>query len=446
MRLIQISDVNNIESEAGVVASVIQRPELVFYSEKLRPNHFSDPQNAYLYYAVCELAKRGIQKVDAYNIVNVLNMKEATRKQTDVLTIDVINEFIDISGSIARSSIEEYKLLVDNVLDSAFRRDTYSKLVECERACTDMKLQNLEEQIYSTLDNVMMEYSANVDIPQYKDVVGGIWEEIKERQNGNSQAIEFPFPALNQYVVMEPGEAICFCAPQKAGKSAILLTCCVDLLRKGKGVLYIDSEISTKLFTTRLLAHITGIKFSKIRSGNYSKEEESALETAVLWLKQQRFIHIYVPTLDENAMYLAAKKAKHLIDIDCIIVDYLKAGGSSDDAYEVYSSLGRVSDCLKNKIAGDMKICCLTAAQATSSGKIADSAKIARSMSTVIMIQDKTLEEIAEDSSAGTKKLRVLFNRNGSQQADNEWIDMDFDGSVCKYSQAPKQHMTEEPY
>lgn len=440
------SDIKNVESEAGIIASIINNPELTFYSERLRPNHFSDPQNAYLYYAICELARRGIQKVDAYNITNVLNMRESTRKQTETLTVDVINELIDLSGLIARDTPEEYKMLVSNVLDAAFRRDTYQKLVECERACMDMKETDIEEKIYSTLDDVMMEYSTNAEMPQYKDIVDGIWDEIKERQNGVTKAIEFPFPALNQYVVMEPGEAICFAAPQKTGKSAMLLTCAVDLLRKGKSVLYIDSEISTRLFTTRLLAHITGIKFSKIRSGNYSKEEEDILNSAVSWIKEQRFIHIYVPQLDENTMYLAAKKAKHLIDIDCIIVDYLKADSSSSDAYEVYSSLGKVSDCLKNKIAGEMGICCLTAAQATASGKIADSAKIARSMSTIVMISDKSLEEIAENGGSSTKKMRVLFNRNGSQHADNEWIDMDFDGSVCKYSQSEVQHVVEEPF
>ena len=66
-----VSDIKNIESEAGIIASVIQKPELTFFSEHLRPNHFTDAQNAYLYYAVCELARRGIEQVDANNITNL---------------------------------------------------------------------------------------------------------------------------------------------------------------------------------------------------------------------------------------------------------------------------------------------------------------------------------------------------------------------------------------
>ena len=146
-------------------------------------------------------------------------------------------------------------------------------------------------------------------------------------------------------------------------------------------------------------------------------------------------------------MYLAAKKAKHLIGMECIVVDYLKATSESDDAYAVYSSLGRVSNILKNSIAGDMNVCGITAAQATASGKIADSAKIARHVSTVISITDKSIEEIVNDGIAcGTKRLRIMYNRNGVQMHENEWIDMDFDGSTLTYSEAEMQHVPDVPY
>ena len=60
-----VQDIKNVQSEAGIVASVAMRPELVFYSDTLRPNHFTNEQNAYLYYAISELAKKGVEKVDA---------------------------------------------------------------------------------------------------------------------------------------------------------------------------------------------------------------------------------------------------------------------------------------------------------------------------------------------------------------------------------------------
>lgn len=446
MNTTDANDINARESEAGVIASLIHNPELSFYCENLLPNHFSDKNNRCVYAAICELARRGIKTVDPYNIIEVLNASEATRKFADDLTIDKLQEFVEMSDVLARHSPEEYKVLAHNVLDAAFRRDTFQTLRSCEALCFDRNNPNVEKEIYDAIDGVMLDFTSNSDMPEYKDVIDGLWSEIKMRQNGQTNAIEFPFPLLNQYVVMEPGEVVAFVAPAKAGKSAMLLTCCVDLLKKEKGVLYIDSELSTKLWTIRLLSHLTGIPFGRIRSGNYGREEAQAIESAVSWIKTRRLIHLYTPVLEANAMYLAAKKAKHLIDIECIIVDYLKADSAKDQAFEVYAGLGNCADILKNKIAGEMGLCGLTAAQATATGRIADSARIARSMSTVISIIDKTPEQIQSDGTGASKMLRVAFNRNGPQMNDNEWIDMKFDGSFCRYQQAEQQHVLDEPY
>lgn len=434
-----------------MIASILLKPELVYFSEQLKPNHFSDPANAYIYYAVSSLVDQQVEKVDEYNIINFLNMKRGTSHVADdlqrVISIQSLQELFKNAGLIARREPADYKVLVKAVLDAAFRRTTFAKLSECEKICADGEAEDIERKIYSTLDTVMMEFSASADLVEYKDVIDDYWAEIKARQRGKSQAINFPFDALNEYVVMEPGELICFTAPAKMGKSAMLLTCTVDLLRKDKSVLVIDSEISTKLYTMRLLCHLTGIKFSDLRSGNYGFEDERKIDSAIAWLKTRRFIHIYMPVFDDDAVYLAAKKAKHLIDIDCIVVDYLKSTSEKDEAFATYNQMGRFSDMLKNKICGDMKICGLTAAQATATGKIADSAKIGRNVSTVISIMDKSAEDINRDGlRCGNKKIRVVFNRNGAQMTENEYIDMNFDGSHVSYSQAEEQHSVEEPY
>lgn len=444
---IKVGDIKNVESEAGVIASIIMKPELSYYSEQLKSNHFTDSSNAYIYYAVCELAKQGIEKIDAYNITNILNAKEATKKQTDIITIQALNDLIDVAKVIARDTVEEYMLLVKNVLDAAFRRETYNKLVDCERLCFNCNENDIREKIYGTLDKVMMDYSSTNDMPEYKDIVDELWEKIQAKQNGESSYIEFPFPELNKYVVIEPSELICFTSCAKGGKSAMLLTVTVDLLKKNKSVLYIDSEISTELFTLRIVSHLTKIKFSRLRSGDYTEEEKQSISKALAWLKTRKFIHIYMPVFSADAIYLAAKKAKHTIGIECIVVDYLKSTSNSSEAFSVYAEMGQLSDTLKNRIVGEMKLCGITAAQATSTGKIADSARIARSVSTVISITDKSLEEMDKDGvDGGNKKLRVVFNRNGEQMSENEWIDMKFDGSVINYTQAKQQHESPEPF
>ena len=303
-----VCDIKNVESEAGIIASIVMKPEFTFYSEQLKPNHFSDSQNAYIYYAVCELAKRGIEKVDAYNITNILNMKESTKKQTETITIQALNDMIEIAKVIARESVEEYKLLVSNVMDAAFRRDTYNKLVECERLCFNSSEDNIEQKIYSAIDDIMMEFSTATEVPQYKDVVDSLWGEIEARQDIGMAGIPFKFKTLNSYATIERGELFIFAAEAKQGKSMMLLNCAVDLLKKNVAVLYIDSELNSRMFTVRLISHLTNIEFSRLKAGRYTEEEKKRIDQAIAWLKTKKFTHLYMPMFDAQSIYTAVKK------------------------------------------------------------------------------------------------------------------------------------------
>ena len=39
--MMSAEDINSLESESGIIASLIHNPELSFYSEHLLPNHFT---------------------------------------------------------------------------------------------------------------------------------------------------------------------------------------------------------------------------------------------------------------------------------------------------------------------------------------------------------------------------------------------------------------------
>ncbi len=438
-------EISNITAESGVIASLVHHPEFIFYSEDLLPNHFTDKQNACMYLAISALAHQGIETVDAYNIISALESSESTKRYAEALPIDELQEFLENSADIARHTVEDYKLIVGNVLDAAMRRDVMKRLRECEDLCLREGQENLEQKIYSIVDEVMMEYSSTTDVPQYREVVKSMWEKIKARRVNGMGGIPFKFPSLNEYVTIEPTELVLFAADAKVGKSMMLLNCAVDLLRQDKKVLYIDSELSTEVFTCRILSHLSGVEFKRVKNGNYTPEEEARIDQCVAWLETRDFTHIYMPMFDAQSIYTTVKKVYHTQGVDVLIVDYFK-DKSDGDAYATYQELGRLADMVKNNICGDMNIAGLAAAQATSTGKIAGSAKIGRNVSTVIMVLDKTPEEIEADGpECGNKKLFVKMNRNGMQMAEGEYIDLLFDGNRISYTEA-KQHIPQTPY
>ena len=445
MRHIRAEDITRIESEAGVVATLVYHPEFCFYSENLLPNPFFNKENRYIYVAICNMAQRGVTCIDSYGIIQALQSKESTAPYADELTVTQLNDFIDSSENLARHTVEEYKLCVENVMDAAFRRDTLQTLKKCEAICFNESVKNIEQHIYRAMDDVMMEFSATNEVPPYCEVIDECWSEIKGRQNTGYAGIPFKFPALNDYATIERGELFIFGAEQKQGKSMMLLNCAVDLLKNDYAILYLDSELNTRLFTARILSHLSGIEYKRLTSGAYTAEEEQRILDAKEWLKTRKFTHIYIPTFDQQSIYTAVKKVNHTQGLDVLIVDYFKGKGEGD-AFDSYQELGRFVDMVKNQICGEMNIAGIGAAQATATGKLADSAKIARNASTIAMISDKTPEEIEVDGAeCGNKKLRVTVNRNGMQMAQGEYIDLMFDGNHILYEQA-KQHIPQTPF
>ena len=418
---------------------MVYHPEFSFYSEALLPNHFYNKENRYIYTAICCLAMRGVKTIDSYGILEALKSNESTAQFADELSIDLLNDFFDNSENLARHTLEGYKLCVDNVMNAAFRRDTFQSLKKCEAMCFNESIQNVEQEIYKALDDVMMEFSATTE------VIDDCWEEIKGRQDSGAAGVPFKFPALNEYATIERSELFIFGAEQKQGKSMMLLNCAVDLLKQDYAVLYLDSELNTRLFTARILAHLSGVEYRRLTTGAYSKEEEERIIAAKDWMKTRKFTHIYIPTFDQQSIYTVVKKVYHTQGIDVLIVDYFKGKGEGD-AFDTYQEMGRFVDMVKNQICGGMNIAGIGAAQATAAGKLADSAKIARNASTIAMITEKTPEEIEADGvECGNKKLRVIYNRNGMQMAQGEYIDLNFDGNHILYEQA-KQHIPQTPF
>ena len=107
-------------------------------------------------------------------------------------------------------------MLVDNVLDAAFRRDTFQRLKECQALCYNRAETNVEEKIYSIIDDVMTEFSTTNDVPMFKDVVDDCWDEIQSRQGDDTQG----FSSNSRHLTNTPRLSLvsCLSLQQKRSK------------------------------------------------------------------------------------------------------------------------------------------------------------------------------------------------------------------------------------
>ena len=429
------------QAEAGVIATLVYHPEFILHTDYLKSGYFYNVENGCLYWAISELYKNGVENIDAINLTNVINSNKSVARTMAQHNLTDIQKFISMSQYAARNTLEEYKLLVRNVVTMAYKRDMYKVAGEMESLCGDDKidLAALNKKVNTKINGITEKYIISNEIQMFGDKVDDLWSEVCDRRTENGvYGIPSKFIHLNDYLTYEPGELVLLKARMKKGKSAFFLNEAINKIKNGVPTLFYDTEMQDRLFYERMLANITGIEIRKIKSGFYSYDEGQQLAKANEWIKKQPFVHIYAPTTSEEEIYATHKILKYKMGLEFSIFDYIKSNILS--AAENYNALGARCDFLKNNVAGELNIAILAGAQLNRQNQVADSDKLERYVSASLLWRDKTNEEFANDGpDCGTYALQVDLNRLGMQMDENEYIDFNFDGSRMRIEEA-KQH------
>lgn len=345
----------------------------------------------------------------------------------------------------ARDTVEEYQLLTDNIVSNSFRRDLIYTLRRLEKRCyrKNVDLDKLNVEVSDALDELTEKYIVHNEVHTLGLDIDSIWEEIVSRRNENGQSgILSKFALLNEYFTYEIGELVVLQAKYKRGKSVFLMNEVVHKLQNGIAALVVDTEMPTRLYTERLISHITGIEVKRIKNGNYDTKEAEKIKKCIEWLKQQPFVHIYDPQMTNEKLYSICKMLKYRIGLQFVVFDYIKSNETSTS--DNYNILGAKCDFLKNRIAGELDLAVLSACQLGRSGEVADSDKINRYLSVGIKWDYKPEKLIQKDTmECGNTYARVYVNRLGRQmQEDDEddYIDFVFRGDIMTITESQIQH------
>lgn len=440
-----ISELSDIQSESGVIGTLIYHPEYILLTEYLKPKNFYGTENACIYWAIQELYKDGISNIDAFNLSEKLKSNKAVEKTLDKYNLPAVQEYMELYKETARHTEEEYIMLAKSIVNLAFKRDLLKRFNELESTCFDKRidLDELSGKVYGTLDKLTESYITSADACLIGDEIDSVWEEIESRRtNDGLYGIPSKFPSFNNYFTYEPGELVVIQAKYKQGKSVFLMNEVVHKLKNGIPTLVIDTEMTTRLYVERLLAHLTKISVNRIKSGQYTAEQSEEIHKQIQWLKQQNFVHIYMPEVSETQMYTICKMWKHKIGLQFFVFDYLKSNESESSTN--YNVLGAKCDFLKNKIAGELDLAVLAACQLNRQGEVADSIKINRYLSVGIKWEFKPSALIAKDGlECGNAYAKIYVNRLGEQmQEDDEeaYIDFFFDGDHMSIVETGVQH------
>lgn len=445
-----IAELSDIQSESGVIGSLIYHPEFITHTDYLKPNYFYGKENGCIYWAIQELYKDGITNIDAYNISNKIQSNRGVQKTIEKYNLPSVQEFVELYKGAARNTLEEYKMLAENIVTFAFKRDLIKVLNQISMDCykPDFTLEKLNSSVYSELDELTEKYIVTTEIHTLGNDIDYIWNDIVNRRTEDGMyGIPSKFPSFIDYFTYEPGELVVIQAKYKQGKSVFLMNEVVHKLKNGVPTLVIDSEMPTRLYTERLLSHLTGIEIKRIKNGKYSDDEAKIIKDRIQWLKKQQFVHIYDPNLTMERLYSICKMLQNKIGLGFVVYDYLKSNKTSSS--DNYNLLGAKCDFLKNNIAGELDIPVLAACQLNRNGEVADSMKINRYLSVGIKWEYKTQEMIAKDGmQCGNALAKIYVNRLGRQmqeEDDEDYIDFVFSGETMTIVEA-EQHIRQDDY
>lgn len=441
---------HDIQSESGVLATLITNPDFILHSESLTASHFAKKENGAIYWAIHELYEKGIDKIDEFNMTTQINSNKGVKKIIDDQRSDFLKELFDNALYVARNTKEEYLELASRVTQLSFKRDTHRLLSQFQNMCLDdsVDLNQLNLAIMNDVDKLATQYVTQDRIPMYTKQVHNIWQNIQDKRNEDGTfGIPSKHAILEDYFTYQSGELVIVAARRKHGKSMFGLNELVHLLKQGLSCVILDTEMNDEIFTIRLLAHLTGVEVYRLQSGNYSPSEEQIINNSIEWLSKQSFTHIYDPQWTRDKVYTTAKILKNKLDFDILIYDYIKiTDNSTISSSEQYNELGNWCNFLKNNIAGGLDVPVLSFVQLNRNNDIADSDKIERYASTGLKWIKKTQEEIVKDGvECGNYKLNVMFNRLGLDHDSDEYIDFVFNNKTLDISVAKKQHEADVP-
>ena len=291
-----ISLISDNQAEASVIATLVYHPDFILHTDYLKPSYFYNVENGCIYWAIQELYKNGVDVIDAINITNMLNSNKAVKKKVEQCNLTNMQEFISMSQFACRHTLEEYKLLVNNVVTMSFKRDLNKIVMEIQSACfnSDADLNKLNSLVNTKINKLTEQYITSNEIELFGSRIDTLWDEVCSRRTESGvYGIPSKFQALNEYFTYENGELVLLKARMKRGKSAFFMNEAIHKIKNGVPTLFFDTEMQDKLFYERMLANLTGIEVKRIKNGKYSYDESKLLEKTNDWIKKQPFVHIY---------------------------------------------------------------------------------------------------------------------------------------------------------
>jgi replicative DNA helicase len=430
--------------ERALIYYALQNIEYYFaILSKISSNDFLYDEHVTIMYILSILSSKNVERFEVNAIISEASAQGILESIGGVKYIQVISRM-----GLAYENFEYY---LDSVIESIRKYKLHRILLNnTEHTESNSKSDIRSEELLARVETDILDLSLIESSSEPQNLSDGLIELIEERADQviNLSGTPTGYPILDtQLDGLIPGTLTVVAARKKKGKSTLLSNIALNIaIKSGIPTLYIDTEMSFKLWRDRCLACVSGVKERDIRHGGYSKDDREKLNLAAEKIASCKIFHEQMPGYSVDRLIALYKKYKVKEDIGFIVFDYLKEpeSGSIDRERKEYQILGDVTTKLKD-LASVLDVPALTAVQLNRNLEVADSDRIARYADVVCNWENRTKEELKDcGPEGGFFKLEIRDTRRGGQ-TNEKGIGFHFFKPYCTIGEVPAayQYFTE---
>jgi len=342
-------------AERAVLGSLMIAPKELFpiaFSHSLEEEDFFFREHRELYRVVRELY---LEYEDQWDDVVLF---ERIQKHGINLSREYVLRIADEGNAQEVLFVSALKL----IKELSIKRKLIDRVMTIFKDYEKKEIQDLAREVNLTLDLLVKEEKGEEVISS--EAVEETIRRIKLRAHSEKVITGLPtgFMELDLLTLgFHEGNYVVIGARPSMGKTSFMLCNALAQAEQGHSGLIFSLEMPAISLFERMLAILSGVELSKIRSGFLNVEELHRIEKAGEKIKDLELFIVDKPTLSVYELIVLARQEKRKRDIKAIYVDYLQLLSASrrQNRYEEVSEVSRM---LKG-LARDLKVPVIALAQ-----------------------------------------------------------------------------------
>lgn len=449
-------NLHNLIAERNILGILMNHPDWIHSIKNLKADYFYNKTHSIIFYTIDK----------AYNDI-----------KGDTMDPDMVISYardlnVAFEEEIEKSGGLDYLMTVQEVSTEYTKKDlvaqadivvTLSYLRDEKRYMEDM-IDFIDNGEHKTIADVrkLKQDKSNAVTNKYTirdsyNWLGSVIDEVldKMKENIHDGVVGYPtrIPALSKYMTYRPGELVIYGARAKFGKSNWAINEVHSLaVEKNIPILYLDTEMQTGTFLTRLIAIDSQLPIREIETLSYLQDpkKKEVVEKSIERIKKAPIIHKYSNSWTRQKVRDDVISLYRKNKIQVLIYDYIKIKEVQTGAE--HNELGNWAIFLKD-LAGEINIPIISMAQMSPYEiRLADSDKLNRYASTIaflLPLDNNARNRMKQWGYQDCKDyIHVAYNRNGPQMNNKMkgvYVEYDRERATfkeCKYQEPIQDLMT----